>query len=174
MSDSNSRYWTPNTFCFLNNTGLNTINLLQNIILVDKQIFVYSVMEKQWQTKLIQNVTSILTKKVEVWSQILEKLGIESINLCEYTEAVERNTAQLYDAMIAELEKELIAVTQDIQELLQKSEKLCKQLSIDIPCYGQEQEHLSLFQQHRLLKEQVMKQQVMVEERLAEVTIYNF
>lgn len=63
-------------------------------------------------------------------------------------------------------------VTESIEELLKKSAKLCKQLSIDLPSYGQKQER-GLFQEHRLLKEQVMKQQAMVDERLSEVTIFN-
>lgn len=45
-------------------------------------------------------------------------------------------SVELYDAMITELQKELMDVIQDIQELLNKSEKLCKQYSINIPSYG--------------------------------------
>lgn len=63
-------------------------------------------MERQWQNDLIQNVAEIVTNKSEVWRDIFEKLGIDSINLSEYTELVERRSAELCDAMIAELYKE--------------------------------------------------------------------
>lgn len=109
----------------------------------------------KWKELFILEAEKRIKTHLLKWAGIVEELGPESKTLEDYVQIVYSNIDGLCVEMIEEMENMKSAVGSRILEMLEKCDALCKELSIQIPEYGKN--HLSLFEEQKLLAESIME-----------------
>lgn len=114
-------------------------------------------------------MNDISATKLLKWAEIIERLGLDSVNLNDYSESVKNHVESLYDDMIEEMEAHQNSVIEEIEQLLKEASALCKHLSIPIPMYGEEE--LSLIKEREILRKKISEYQAEVDARTTEFQV---
>lgn len=108
---------------------------------------------ESWKEELINELHEVTQKHVDELSCIMDRMGIESSIKPQWIQVTKDQVVEAFKTVLdnaRELQEQLIA---SIEELLQRSENLCKQLRIKMPPHGSE--NLSLSEEKALLKRRI-------------------
>ncbi|KAI4454854.1 biotinidase-related [Holotrichia oblita] len=122
---------------------------------------------ESWKEQLIKELHEVTQKHVEELGCIMDRMGIEESIKPQWIEVTKDQVIEAFKIVLEnakDLQEQLIA---SIEQLLQRSEDLCKQLRIKMPPYGSE--NLNLGQEKALLKRRITEYEDKIEKRLYEL-----
>ncbi|GJQ79822.1 hypothetical protein Trydic_g23287 [Trypoxylus dichotomus] len=120
-----------------------------------------------WKEDLIRELNKMTTEHINELSVIVDRMGMDKSEISEWTEVVKEQIADRYKGFVDEARELQEKLLHSIEELLQQSQDLCKQLRIKMPPCGST--NLSLAQEKTLLKSRVSEYEGLVKTRMNEI-----
>lgn len=106
-----------------------------------------------WAEEFIEMINKECHTKLTDLCIKLEVFGLEPNELQKTKSSILNGINEVLDDYIQEVQDRQEHIANEIKSLLQRSEELCKELSISLPDYGKD--NLGLFKERNLLKEKV-------------------
>lgn len=97
-----------------------------------------------------------LTKQnVLTWHNMVEKLSSNDDRITKWNDILKRNIEDVYNDIFADVSDNQEKLLNGIEQLLQRSEVLCKSLHIKMPNYGSDV--LGLYEEQEILMNMIAK-----------------
>ncbi|KRT85574.1 hypothetical protein AMK59_1719, partial [Oryctes borbonicus] len=117
-----------------------------------------------WIKELIKEINEISEKNISELSCIMERMGIDKAIIPEWIEVVKDRISETYKGILDEANELQEKLISSIEELLQRSQELCKQLHVKMPLYGSN--NLSLGEEKALLNSRIAEYEALIKNRL--------